>query len=183
MTTQFKDIGLRIKGLRESCDISREQMAADLNIDLDTYIAYEETGADVPISAIFHMASKFGVDLTEILTGIPARLDTFQVVKAGTGRTVDRYPGYNYEDLAWGFNHKIMQPLLVTLDPTDEPAELVTHRGQEFNIVLKGRVIVTFEDRDLVLEEGDSIYFNPNHPHGQKCGGDEPAQFVTVIVE
>ncbi|MEL7667482.1 MAG: XRE family transcriptional regulator [Actinomycetota bacterium] len=183
MTTQFKDIGLRIKGLRESCDISREQMAADLNIDLDTYIAYEETGADVPVSAIFHMASKFGVDLTEILTGIPARLDTFQVVKAGTGRTVDRYPGYNYEDLAWGFNHKIMQPLLVTLDPTDEPAELVTHRGQEFNIVLKGRVIVTFEDRDLVLEEGDSIYFNPNHPHGQKCGGDEPAQFVTVIVE
>ena len=183
MTTQFKDIGLRIKGLRESCDISREQMAADLGVDLDTYIAYEETGKDVPISAVFHMASKFGVDLTEILTGIPARLDTFQVVKAGTGRTVDRYPGYNYEDLAWGFNHKIMQPLLVTLDPTDEPAELVTHRGQEFNIVLKGRVIVTFEDRDLVLEEGDSIYFNPNHPHGQKCGGDEPAQFVTVIVE
>lgn len=90
MTTQFKDIGLRIKGLRESCDIPREDMAADLGIDLETYIAYEETGADVPISAIFHMASKFGVDLTEILTGIPGRLDTFQVVKAGTGRTVDR---------------------------------------------------------------------------------------------
>jgi quercetin dioxygenase-like cupin family protein len=96
---------------------------------------------------------------------------------------VDRYPGYNYQDLAWGFGHKIMQPLLVTLDPSDEPAELVTHRGQEFNLVLRGKVVVTFEDRDLVLEEGDSIYFNPNHPHGQKCGGDEPAQFVTVIVE
>ncbi|MHB1451379.1 MAG: helix-turn-helix domain-containing protein [Coriobacteriia bacterium] len=183
MTTQFKDIGLRIKGLRESCDISREQMASDLGVDLDTYIAYEETGTDVPISAVFHMASKFGVDLTEILTGIPARLDTFQVVKAGTGRTVDRYPGYNYEDLAWGFNHKIMQPLLVTLDPTDEPAELVTHRGQEFNLVLKGKIVVTFEDRELFLEAGDSIYFNPNHPHGQKCVGDESAQFVTVIVE
>ncbi|MDY0340327.1 MAG: cupin domain-containing protein [Coriobacteriia bacterium] len=183
MTTQFKDIGLRIKGLRESCDISLEEMATDLGIDPDTYAAYEETGKDVPISAVFHMASKFGVDLTEILTGIPARLDTFQVVKAGTGRTVDRYPGYNYEDLAWGFNHKIMQPLLVTLDPSDEPAELVTHRGQEFNIVLQGRIVVTFEDRELVLEQGDSIYFNPNHPHGQKCVGDEPAQFVTVIVE
>jgi quercetin dioxygenase-like cupin family protein len=105
------------------------------------------------------------------------------VVKAGTGRTVDRYPGYNYEDLAWGFNHKIMQPLLVTLDPTDEPAELVTHRGQEFNLVLKGKIVVTFEDRELFLEAGDSIYFNPNHPHGQKCVGDESAQFVTVIVE
>ena len=183
MTTEFKQIGLRIKGLREACDISREEMARDLGIDVDTYVSYEETGADVPISAIFHMASKFGVDMTELLTGIPARLDTYQVVKAGTGRTVDRYPGYYYQDLAWGFTHKIMQPLLVTLDPTDEPAELVAHRGQEFNLVLTGTVVVTFGDRELVLEPGDSIYFNPTLPHGQKCGGDEPAQFVTVIVE
>lgn len=183
MTTEFKQIGLRIKGLREACDIPREEMAADLGIDVDTYTAYEETGADVPISAIFHMASKFNVDMAELLTGIPARLDTYHVVKAGTGRTVDRYPGYYYQDLAWGFTHKIMQPLLVTLDPTDEPAELVTHRGQEFNLVLKGTVVVTFGEKELVLEEGDSIYFNPTLPHGQKCGGDVPAQFVTVIVE
>lgn len=183
MTTEFTEIGTRIRGLREACDITREEMAADLGVDLVTYIAYEETGADVPISAIFHMATKFGVDLTEILTGIPGRLDTFQVVKAGTGRTVDRYPGYNYQDLAWGFGHKIMQPLLVTLDPSDEPAEPVTHRGQEFNLVVKGTVVITYDDHELVLEEGDSIYFNPTHPHGQKCGGSEPAQFVTVIVE
>jgi mannose-6-phosphate isomerase-like protein (cupin superfamily)/DNA-binding XRE family transcriptional regulator len=183
MTTEFKQIGLRIKGLREACDIPREEMAADLGVDVDTYVAYEETGADVPISAIFHMASKFGVDMTELLTGIPARLDTYQVVKAGTGRMVDRFPGYYYQDLAWGFTHKIMQPLLVTLDPSDEPAELVTHRGQEFNLVLKGTVVVTFGEKELVLEEGDSIYFNPTLPHGQKCGGDVPAQFVTVIVE
>jgi mannose-6-phosphate isomerase-like protein (cupin superfamily) len=76
-----------------------------------------------------------------------------------------------------------MQPLLVTLDPSDEPAELVTHRGQEFNLVVKGTVVITYDDHELVLEEGDSIYFNPTHPHGQKCGGSEPAQFVTVIVE
>jgi transcriptional regulator with XRE-family HTH domain len=183
MTTEFKQIGLRIKGLREACDISREEMAKDLGISNETYSAYEETGADVPISAIFHMANKFGVDLTEILTGIPARLDTYQVVKAGTGRTVDRYPGYNYQDLAWGFTHKIMQPLLVTLDPTDEPAELVIHTGQEFNIVLSGTVVVTIDGKDLVLEAGDSIFFNPEHAHGQKCGGDEPAQFVTIIAE
>jgi len=183
MTTEFKQIGLRIKGLREACDISREEMAADLGIDADTYTAYEETGADVPISAIFHMASKFDVDMAELLTGIQARLDTYQVVKAGTGRTVDRFPGYYYQDLAWGFTHKIMQPLLVTLDPTDEPAELVTHRGQEFNLVLRGTVLVTFGDKELALEAGDSIYFDPTLPHGQKCGGDEPAQFVTVIVE
>ena len=183
MTTEFKEIGLRIKGLREACDISREELARDLGVDVATYAAYEDTGADVPISALYHMASKFGVDMNEILTGVPARLDTYQVVRGGNGRTVDRYPGYCYQDLAWGFTHKIMQPLLVTLDPSDEPAELVTHSGQEFNLVLSGKVIVTYDGKDLVLEAGDSIYFNPEHPHGQRCGSDTPAAFVTVIAE
>jgi transcriptional regulator with XRE-family HTH domain len=183
MTTDFKQIGLRIKGLREACDIPREELAQELGVDVDTYIAYEETGADVPISAIFHIANRFGVDLTEILTGTGAKLDTYQVVKGGNGRIVNRYPGYRYQDLAWLFNHKIMQPLLVTLDPTDEPAELVTHTGQEFNLVLDGTVAVTFDDKELVLEAGDSIYFNPTHPHGQKCVGDTVARFVTIIAE
>ena len=183
MTNDFAQIGLRIKGLREACDITRDQLAEELGVSLETYTSYEETGADVPISAIYHIANKFGVDLTEVLTGPGGKLDTYQVVKAGLGRTVNRYPGYNYRDLAWLFTHKIMQPLLVTLDPTDDPAELVTHSGQEFNIVLEGTVAVTFDDRELVLEAGDTIYFNPMHPHGQKCAGDVPAKFVTVIAE
>ena len=183
MTSEFKDIGMRIKGLRESCDITREEIAEELGVSADTYLAYEETGADVPISAIYHIANKFGVDFTEILTGTGAKLDTYQVVKAGRGRTIDRYPGYYYRDLAWRYNHKIMQPLLVTLDPSDEPAELVTHGGQEFNLVLEGSVVVTFDDKELALNAGDSIYFNPTHPHGQKCAGDVPAVFVTIIAE
>lgn len=40
-----------------------------------------------------------------------------------------------------------------------------------------------FEDKELILEEGDSIYFNPLHPHGQVCADDKPAVFVTVIAE
>src|SRR5574340_638505 len=183
MTEELKEIGLRIKGLRESCDITREEMARELNVPVATYATYEDTGADVPISALYHVASRFGVDLTEILTGTAAKLDTYQVVKHGEGRTVDRYQGYHYEDLAWRFGHKIMQPLLVTLDPTDEPAALVTHSGQEFNLVLEGTVAVTFGEKELVLEAGDCIYFNTTFPHGQRCYGSTPAPFVTIIAE
>jgi mannose-6-phosphate isomerase-like protein (cupin superfamily)/DNA-binding XRE family transcriptional regulator len=183
MTTDFREIGLRIKGLRESCDIPREEMADEIGVSHETYAQWEETGADVPISAVYHIANRFGVDLIEIVAGGYARLNTYQVVKAGQGITVDRYPGYNFRDLAWRFTGKIMQPLLVTLDPSDEAAALVTHNGQEFNLVLDGTVIVTYDDKDLVLEKGDCIYFDPTHPHGQRCGGDTPAQFVTVIAE
>ena len=85
--------------------------------------------------------------------------------------------------MAWRYQNKIMQPLVVILDPSDEPAELITHRGQEFNFVIEGSVAVTVGDRELILNEWDSIYFNPEIPHGQKCHGDKVAKFITVIAE
>lgn len=183
MVSELAEIGERIKGLREACDVTLEGMAAELEVPVETYRAWEETGEDVPISAIYHMAKTFGVEFTEILTGTAAKLNTYQVVRAGQGREVDRYPGYYYEDLAWRYSGKIMQPLLVVLDPTDEPAKLVTHTGQEFNLVTEGTVIVTWCDKEFELHEGDSIYFNPAFPHGQRCGGEDPAKFVTIIAE
>ncbi|MFR0868669.1 MAG: hypothetical protein ACLSGS_06475 [Adlercreutzia sp.] len=66
-------------------------MAAELEVPLETYVRWEETGDDVPISAIYHMAHHFGVEFTEILTGTAAKLDTYQVVRWGEEREVDRY--------------------------------------------------------------------------------------------
>ena len=183
METEFSEIGMRIAGLRDACNVTQKDMAAELGVSLETYQNWEKTGADVPISAIYHMANIFGVEFTEILTGTAAKLNTYHVVKAGEGKEVDRYPGYYYQDLAWRYTGKIMQPLLVFLDPSDEPAKLVTHHGQEFNFVLEGTVIVTIEDKEFVLEAGDSIYFNPEQLHGQRCGGDTQARFVTIIAE
>ena len=94
-----------------------------------------------------------------------------------------RFRNDYYDDMAWRFSNKIMQPLLVVLDPTDEPAKLVTHRGQEFNFVIEGSITVVFDDKEIVLNQWDSIYFNPMHPHGQRCHGDKVAKFITIIAE
>jgi quercetin dioxygenase-like cupin family protein/DNA-binding XRE family transcriptional regulator len=181
--TDFTEIGMRIKGLREACDVTPEELAQELGVTAAKYLAWEATGADVPVSAVYHIANRFGVDLIELLTGDYARLDTFEVVRAHEGLTVERYPGYHFADLAFRFRDKVMQPFLVTLEPGDEPAPLVKHPGQEFNLVLEGTVTVSFDDRELVLEAGDSIYFDPSHLHGQRRSGESRAVFVTVIAE
>lgn len=183
MDKVMEEIGMRIKGLREACDVTPEEMAAELEVSPEVYLKWEETGADVPISAIYHMAHHFGVEFTEILTGTAAKLNTYQVVRNGEGREVDRNPEYHFEDLAWRFSGKVMQPLLVVLDPTDAPAKLVTHSGQEFNLVTEGSVIISWGDKEFTLGVGDSIFFNPEIPHGQRCAGTTPAKFVTVIAE
>ena len=183
MKEKINEIASRIRELREVCDYTQERLASELGLDPAVYAQYEQNGEDIPISIIFEIANKFGVDFTEIVTGSAPRLDTYHIVKRGEGKSISRYPGYRFEDLAFRFDHKIMQPLLVTLDPSDKPAALVTHAGQEFNMVLEGSIALTFDDKEFILEAGDSIYFNPMHPHGQRCVGDKRARFLTTIAQ
>jgi len=181
--TPISEVAQRIKELRDVCGYTVEELANELSIPVEVYKEYEEKGDNIPISVIYQIANKFKVDFTEIITGVSAKLDTYQLVRDGEGKEVDRYPGYRFLDLAHKFGRKIMQPLLVTLDPSDEPASLVTHAGQEFNMVLEGTVALVIEDEELILNKGDTIYFNPNLKHGQRCVGDKKAVFLTMIAE
>lgn len=181
--TELKDLGTRIAGLRDACGYEQSEFAAQLGIEPEVLASYEETGFDIPISVLMHAARLCDVDMGVLLTGSSTHLDTYQVVRAGEGRVVDRLPDYHFEDLAYNYNNKVMQPLLVTLDASDEPAELVTHGGQEFNYVVAGKVILVFEDKEIELDVGDSVYFNPRLPHGQRCGSSQRAVFVTIITD
>jgi len=179
---QFAELAQRIAGLRDACGYTVEEFAEKLGVELETYRAYEETGFDVPASLLMHVANVCKVDMGVLLTGTSTHLNTYQVVRAGAGRVVDRFPGYHFQDLAYSYSNKVMQPLLVTLEP-DKPAELVAHAGQEFNYVTKGSVLLVFNDHEVILNEGDSVYFNPQIPHAQRCASDTPATFVTMITE
>ena len=148
---EINEIGARLRELRETSDYTVEQLAAELNVSPEVYRSYEQNGRDIPISVIYEVANKFGVDFAEIVTGTPARLDTYHIVKRGHGRVVNRNPEYHFEDLAYRYADKVMQPLLVTLEPTDTPAKLITHTGQEFNMVLEGTVVVCIGDKEFTL--------------------------------
>ena len=179
----YTEIGARLRELREVSDYTIEELAAELNIDPAVYASYEENGKDVPISVIYSISQKFGVDFAEIVTGQSALLNTYHLIRRGGGKVVNRNPEYHFEDLAYRYANKIMQPLLVTLEPDDSPAKLITHDGQEFNLVLEGTMVLTLGDKEFVMKAGDSVYFNPTIPHGQRCEGDEKARFLTVIAE
>ena len=182
MQDEFRQLAARIRELRGICGFSAEELAGELDVSPDVYAGYEEIGEDVPISALYHLANKFGVDFNELLTGAQSHLSTYSVVKRGRGMSVDRYPGYRFHSLAHTFKRKMMEPLLVTVDPDPVDPKLVTHTGQEFNYVLEGVIELLFDDKRVRLETGDCVYFNPSHPHGQRAV-DNTATFLTVIAE
>ncbi|MGL4493814.1 MAG: cupin domain-containing protein, partial [Tannerellaceae bacterium] len=70
----------------------------------------------------------------------------------------------------------------VTVQPSDAPIFLNNHAGQEFNLVLSGTMLLEINGKEIILNEGDSIYFNANLPHGMKALNDTEVKFLAVII-
>lgn len=181
MNEYIKQISDRIRELRDILDLTAEDVAANIGVSTEEYLAYENGEKEIPISLLYKVASIFKVDPTVLMTGDVPRMDDYTVVRGGNGVKVERYPGYSFSALAFNYKHRQMDPMIVTLSKS-ETAELVRHGGQEFNYVIEGAIKVVVGDREFTLEAGDSIYFNPEKPHGQRAVT-ETAKFLTIINE
>jgi quercetin dioxygenase-like cupin family protein len=79
--------------------------------------------------------------------------------------------------------NKKIEPLLVTIEPEEnKKMALVSHPGQEFNFILEGQIKIILGGKEILLSEGDSIYFDPTIPHGQTAMDGKPGKFLTVIL-
>jgi mannose-6-phosphate isomerase-like protein (cupin superfamily) len=172
----------RIKELREIMEISAMDIAADINVSLETNNKYESGEQDIPINALYRIAAKLGTNATVLMTGEDPRMASAAVCRSGKGVHVERYPGYEFSSLAYNFKGRTMEPLLVLLDSSRPPAAQVAHSGQEFNYVVEGRMRVTVGEAEYILSAGDSIYFDATLPHGQSAV-EGSAQFITIIQE
>lgn len=183
MAVDLKQIASRIRALREIAGVSVETAAREFGIPVETYRQYESGETDMPVTFLTQVADRFDVELTAILTGDEPRLHTYAPVRKGHGVAVQRRAAYDYIDLAYNFADKDVDVFLVTVQPSDSPSppSLNTHPGQEFEYVLEGTVKITIDGHEVVLEEGDSIYFNARLPHGMVAEGGKPARFIAVV--
>lgn len=69
-----RNIGENIKKLRELKNITREQLASDLNMSLSNYSKIERSEIDLTISRLSEIANLLGVDVSQILN-----FDTSQI--------------------------------------------------------------------------------------------------------
>jgi len=182
MNENVAHIPERIKELREILEISALDMAGETDIPFETYIKYEGGELDIPISVLYTIANRLGTDVTVLLTGEEARMNSAAVCRKGRGVQIERYPGYEFSSLAYNFRNRTMEPLLVLLDSSKPQAAQVSHSGQEFNYVVEGQIRVTVGKNEHILSAGDSIYFDARLPHGQSAVNGT-AQFITIIQE
>lgn len=183
MSEQIREIAARIRELREISGIPMADLAKEFGVSVEAYVQYESGDVDIPVSFLYEVAHKFNVELTEILTGGSPRLHTYSLVRAGKGVSMERSKQYQYQNLAYNFIHKKAEPFMVTVEPNGEEKSVSTntHPGQEFNYVLEGTLQIVVDGHELILNPGDSLFFDSGRPHGMKALNNQTVRFLAII--
>ncbi len=73
--------------------------------------------------------------------------------------------------------------VLVELEPHRETDEILPHTrgGEEIDMVISGAISVKIGDKCYLLEEGDTIRFNPKTPHKIENKTDQKASYISII--
>ncbi|MFV0536175.1 MAG: helix-turn-helix domain-containing protein [Dysgonomonas sp.] len=184
MSEDVKQIGQRLKGLREALDMTSEDFANSCNISPAEYLKYESGEKDLTISVLKGIASVHNVDVSVLMFDDEPRMSSYFLTRKGKGLAVNRVADYSYQTLAGGFNNRKAEIFEVTVEPKGDDVEIhhSTHAGQEFNLILEGRMLLQINGKDLRLEEGDSIYFDSSLPHGMKALDEKKVRFLVVVL-
>ena len=138
METQVKKIAERLKGLRQMMDITPEEMAQVTDVTLDEYLAKENGEQDFSFTFLFKCATRFGIDISAIVSGEEPHLQVYSMARKGEGMPIRRRREFDYQHLAYLFKDRLAEPFVVKAKYSKEeeegPIHLSFHEGQEWTM-------------------------------------------------
>ncbi len=171
-------IGAKIRGLRETKNLSIEQIAERSGLTVEQ-IESIETDQNLPsLGPLIKIARALGVrlgtfmddndDLGPIVTRAADREKDSSI--SFSNDATDARKHMEYHPLAQQKAGRHMEPFVIDINPEESPAfQLSAHEGEEFIYVMQGEVEIVYGKETYKLGEGDSIFYDSivkHHVHG-----------------
>ncbi|MGL4519760.1 MAG: helix-turn-helix domain-containing protein [Phocaeicola sp.] len=184
MDNHIQQIAQRLQGLRESLNLTVQEVATRCQLSEERYLALESGTTDLSISTLQIIARSYNIALEVLMFGEEPKMNSYFITRKDHGISVERTKSYQYQSLASGFQNHQAAPFMVTVEPKPEATPLTynSHPGEEFIHVTEGKLQINIGERELFLHQGDSIYFDSNLQHGMKALEGKRVQFLTVII-
>ena len=186
MDFKIREVAQRIRELREVSGFTVEEMARRTDLSVEEYIQCEAGNRNLSIAFLYRCTLSFGVDFGDLLEGRSPKLRSYDLTRKGEGQRIEEAHhmiGYN---LAADFRNRIALPLYMKAKYREgaeyEDLELVTHEGQECDIVISGHLKIQIGSRTEILHPGDTIYYDSSTPHGMIAVGGEDCAFYAIVL-
>jgi transcriptional regulator with XRE-family HTH domain len=182
-----ESVGDRVKNARAMRGLTLEDVSSRTGISVRTLQRVESDQAIPPLGELMKLGKALEMKMGFFIS--PGVEKPMTVVRSGQRRAIARHGakkseryGYFYESLAAEKADRMMEPFMVTLQPTDVE-ELSTHEGQEFIFVLEGQMKAWVGDQVELLDAGDALYYDSTQPHCVRCVGGTETRILAVLYQ
>ena len=184
-----KIVGEKIKSLRETKQISIEQLAERTGL-AEAQIERIENNVDIPsLAPLIKIARALGVrlgtfldDQEEVGAVVTRRQDTSNDTISFSNNAMNARTHMHYQSLAKSKSDRHMEPFIVEIEATNETQySLSSHEGEEFIYVMEGIIEVCHGKKCHIIKAGDTIYYDsivPHHVHGYEG---QAAKILAVV--
>jgi len=181
-------LGEKIRELRLKRGLTLREVAGTTGLSIPLLSQVENNAVSPPVATLLRIANALGVGISyffreeesrekAVVVRKHERKKTFRPLHAKHGDS-----GYTYEALAYTKNSKHMEPFLVEFEPKKKEAlSYQNHGGEEFLFLFRGRLAFHYDQQEIILDPGDSLYFESGVPHGFRALRGRKAQAIVVV--
>lgn len=177
-------IGPKIKELRQKKGLGLVQLAEHTGLS-SALLSKIERGRLFPtLPTLLRIALVFGVGLEHFFVERGERPLVAVTRKKDRVRLPDRareeVPSYFFESLDFPANDRKLDAYYAEFPVQSQPSEPHQHEGAELIYVLKGKLVVTVEGTDFLLEDSDAVYFDSSAAHSYRREGHTACEAIVV---
>jgi transcriptional regulator with XRE-family HTH domain len=178
-------VGERVRDARRALGMTMAQFAEVAEISLGMVSKIEHGQTSPSLSTLTRLAHAAEVPITAFFRGLDEEHDVV-IVRAGERMEIlheGTRSGHIYEDLgSLRGPNRIIEPMMVTLESSDDVFPLFQHEGVEFLHMLDGSMDYSYGPKIYELRAGDTIQIHGEVAHGPVALNDVPVRFMSVKV-
>lgn len=165
------DIGSKLKLLRQARKLTLRAVADEMGFSIALLSQIENNNVSPPIQTLWKLSRFYRVPIGSLFSE-SSEGKRFEIVRKGDRAAVP-YPASGFGSRCGVFGKppdahrrdRKMVSGVATLSAPVPDATLYSFEGESFIYVLQGALAVLLDNEEIVLEEGDSIYFDTSMSH------------------
>jgi transcriptional regulator with XRE-family HTH domain len=177
------ELAQRIKARRLEKRLTLEEVAARTGLTRSWLSKVENFRVTPSLPALGEIAAALEVPIAELVQGLDERPQLVMVRRDERQEIQRDKPRSNirYESLAYKRPERKMDPFLLTVPPLESKRPAMPHEGEEFLLVISGRVDFEYGTERHQLAAGDSLYFDAKEKHRLVNPHKKPAEVLCVF--
>jgi len=182
-------LGAKIATLRESLELTQEELALRCGCDLSIIEGLEAGDMAPSLAPLIKITRALGVRLGTLMDDDdslgPVYMkaeDLAEATRMHSLETVSDAGDLRFFSLAEGRTSRNMDPFIITITPSGESDhELSQHEGEEFLFGIEGCIEIEYGKELFVLKPGESLYYDSIVPHQVRAFEGQSAKFLAVV--